>query len=79
MAFLRRFGILILGILLVAGGIAGFVALYPRPSFGWSAYAPLTNVTFTPQPNTGFLGLAVIGLILVAGWVGHRIGRRQAR
>jgi heme/copper-type cytochrome/quinol oxidase subunit 1 len=79
MTFVRRFGILILGIVFVATGIVGFVALFPQPSFGWSAYAPLTNVTFTPEVNTDFLGLSVIGLILVAGWVGHRIGRRSAR
>jgi heme/copper-type cytochrome/quinol oxidase subunit 1 len=79
MTFVRRFGLLILGIILVVAGVAGFVAFTPRPSFGWSAYAPLTGVTFRPEADTDFLGLAVVGLILVAGWVGHRIGRRSAR
>jgi heme/copper-type cytochrome/quinol oxidase subunit 1 len=79
MTFVRRFGILVLGVLFVVVGVAGYVAFFPQPSFGWSAYAPLTNVTFTPQANTGFLGLAVIGLVLVAGWVGHRIGRHRVR
>jgi heme/copper-type cytochrome/quinol oxidase subunit 1 len=79
MNFVRAFGILILGVILVAVGIVGYVAFIPGPSFGWSAYAPLTNVTFTPYPNLWFLAVAVIGLILAAGWIGHRMGRRQAR
>jgi hypothetical protein len=77
-SFVRRFGILFLGILLAGAGIWGYVAWLPQPSFGWTAYAPRTGATFDPQPNTYFLGLAVVGLVLVAGWVGHRIGRRVA-
>jgi heme/copper-type cytochrome/quinol oxidase subunit 1 len=78
MSFLRRFGVLILGIVFVVVGVVGYVTLFPPPSFGWTAYAPLTGETFTPNPNTFdyFGGLAVAGLVLVAGWSGHRIGRR---
>jgi heme/copper-type cytochrome/quinol oxidase subunit 1 len=81
MSFLRRFGILILGTLFVIGGVVGYVALFPQPSFGWTAYAPLTGETFTPHPYTfDYLGgLALVGLVLVAGWVGHWIGRRGRR
>jgi heme/copper-type cytochrome/quinol oxidase subunit 1 len=79
MSFIRRFGILILGVGLLVVGTGGFLTWFPRPSFGWSAYAPLTGVTFLPQPNVFdyFLGLAVLGLVLIAGWVGHRIGSRR--
>jgi hypothetical protein len=78
MSFVRRFGILILGIIFVVVGVGGYVVLFPQPSFGWTAYAPLTGTTYVPHPNTFdyFGGLAVVGLVLVAGWVGHRIGRR---
>jgi heme/copper-type cytochrome/quinol oxidase subunit 1 len=81
MTFVRRFGILILGILFVVVGVWGDFTLYPQPSFGWSAYAPLSAVTYLPQPNIldYFLGLGVVGLVLIAAWVGHRIGRRAAR
>jgi heme/copper-type cytochrome/quinol oxidase subunit 1 len=78
MSFVRRFGILLLGFVFVVAGVGGFIAWFPQPSFGWTAYAPQTGVTFDPQPNTYFLGFAVVGLVLVAGWVGHRIGRRAA-
>jgi heme/copper-type cytochrome/quinol oxidase subunit 1 len=80
MSFVRRFGILILGIVFVVAGVGGLIAWLPRPSFGWIAYAPLTQTTFLPQPNVFdySLGLAVVGLVLVAGWVGHLIGRRRA-
>lgn len=77
----RRFGILILGIVLVVVGAVGYVALFPQPSFGWTAYAPLTNTTFEPRPETFdyFGDLAVVGLLLIAGWIGFRLGRRAPR
>lgn len=81
MTFVRRFGILILGSLFLAGGAIGYAAFFPRPSFGWTAYAPLTHETFVPHSNTYdyFLGPVALGLVLVAGWVGHRIGSRTRR
>ena len=93
MTFVRRFGILILGIVLAVAGIVlelltaqtinipftTFLGARP-PSFGWTAYAPLTNETFVP-PSPQLPGILAIlslgaGLILVAGWVGFRLGRR---
>jgi heme/copper-type cytochrome/quinol oxidase subunit 1 len=81
-AVVRRFGVLAVGI---AAIVAGMVVYQFRPtpvaSFGWVAYAPLSDSTFVP-----FLGSAVwaagllvlIGFVLVAGWVGFAFGRRRA-
>ena len=48
--------------------------------FGWFAYAPLADTAFVPPFMTWefVVGavIAAIGLALVAGWVGYRIGRR---
>lgn len=95
MTFLRRFGILILGaLLLVAGVIVGIsnaqtvnipftTFLGNRPvSFGWTAYAPLSSTTFVP-PSPQFPGIiaiacVVLGLVLIAGWVGFRLGRQTS-
>jgi heme/copper-type cytochrome/quinol oxidase subunit 1 len=81
MPVIRRFGVLLAGILFLAVGVAGYAVSVPQPSFGWTAYAPLTGTTFTPHPTTFdyFLALAVVGLVLIAGWVGHRIGSRALR
>ncbi|WP_245953702.1 hypothetical protein [Arthrobacter silvisoli] len=51
---------------------------------GWFAYAPLANETFSP-PGFTFIGpmtqaglvSAVVGLLLLAFWAGHRVGRRR--
>lgn len=72
-------------VLLVLG--AGLTVLgYRDRSFGWFAYAPLSEQTYGSA--TGLLvvgreeavGLAVlvVGLVLAAGCVGARIGRRSA-
>ncbi len=78
---MRRFGILALGAILVIAGVAIYVVAFPRPSFGWSAYAPLTATTFLPTPFPNLIDYAmamiVIGLVLVAGWVGFRLGARR--
>lgn len=81
MSILRRFGILILGIALLVIGVVFYAVALPQPSFGWTAYAPLTGTTFvpTPSPNLPHYALGVIGagLVLVAGWVGFRLGHRR--
>ena len=93
MNILRRFGIVVTGLVLVVGGLAVGITstgtidvpftqvLGAQPgSFGWNAYAPLTKTTFVPYgPNpTDLLAFAAfaVGLILIAGWVGFRLGRR---
>lgn len=78
MLFLRRFWLLMLGVLLFVSGVVA-VATFPWPvaTFGWTAYAPLTSSTFTPSwaPYAGILQLGV-GAVLIAGWIGFQLGRR---
>jgi heme/copper-type cytochrome/quinol oxidase subunit 1 len=52
-------------------------------SFGWFAYAPLSNETFSgsgmafvTQGTQVGLAVAVVGLLVLAFWAGHTIGRR---
>ncbi|MEE2570503.1 hypothetical protein V1638_14030 [Pseudarthrobacter sp. J64] len=52
-------------------------------SFGWFAYAPLSNqvfigdgVAFVSQGTQIGLAVAVVGLLILAFWAGYRIGRR---
>lgn len=77
---LRRYGILTLGVI---GMIAGAILLTRAPvaTFGWTAYAPLSSTAFVPPfvTPTLYLGVAflVIGLALVAGWIGFSLGRRR--
>ncbi len=51
-------------------------------SFGWFAYAPLSNqpfpgngIAFVTQGTQIGLAVAVIGLLVLAFWAGYRIGR----
>jgi heme/copper-type cytochrome/quinol oxidase subunit 1 len=76
------------GYLLAAVGavllVIGIVIVTTQPvGFGWTAYAPLTDVTFTPPFPTPAMwiggALAAAGLALLAGWVGFRLGRRARR
>ena len=55
-------------------------------SFGWFAYAPLSNdtfsgsgLTFVTQGTQIGLGIAVLGLLILAFWAGYRSGRRTGR
>jgi heme/copper-type cytochrome/quinol oxidase subunit 1 len=87
MTVVRRFGIPILGVIFaVAGAIVGLVRLLnPDPvSFGWTAYAPLSSEVYSPSiwdavwlSVSGEIALAV-GLVLIAGWIGCRLGRRPS-
>lgn len=79
MALLRKYGLVVLGVVLSA---VGAVLLLTQPvSFGWTAYAPLSSATFVPPgPTPGMIAglvLLVVGLMVVAGWVGFRIGRNR--
>jgi heme/copper-type cytochrome/quinol oxidase subunit 1 len=74
------------GYLLAAVGavllVIGIVVVTTQPvGFGWTAYAPLTDVTFTPPFPTPAMwiggALAAVGLALLAGWVGFRLGQRS--
>ena len=68
----------------VAVGIGLLVWSAAHPvSYGWFAYAPLSDTVFTPQ--TGFwasrwgIGACGLGALVFAFWVGFLVGRRRAR
>jgi len=79
MSFVKRYWFPAVGVAVL---LTGTMILHTTPtSFGWFAYAPLSDTAYVPpfvQPQT-VAGLAVIalGLVLVAGWVGFVIGRRD--
>lgn len=78
MALVKKYGLVVGAVVLF---VAGLVLVMTTPlSFGWSAYAPLSDVTFSPFSPGLIVGwvLVVIGLVLAAGWVGFRLGRRRA-
>jgi heme/copper-type cytochrome/quinol oxidase subunit 1 len=62
--------------------IAGIVLWFrTSASFGWFAYAPLSDQTFvaaTPGPGWLSLALAIVGTALLAGWTGLLLGRRRS-
>lgn len=83
------------GSVLVVAGAAALVAVgsflvyrAQSASFGWFAYAPLSNEVYDPAPTfspgivlldgAGQLGaaLVVLAVALLAGLVGFRLGRR---
>lgn len=75
---LRSYVIGALGAVLL---VIGIVVVTTQPvGFGWTAYAPLTDVTFSPPFPTPAMLLggivAGLGLALLAGWIGYRLGRR---
>jgi heme/copper-type cytochrome/quinol oxidase subunit 1 len=81
----RRNGVvLVAAALLVVGAVVFLLAPTTVPVYGWTAYAPLSpGVDFlrtsylTPQHIVG-AALVVLGLVLMAGAVGFRLGRRRA-
>ena len=83
MTALRNYVVGALGAALL---LIGIVVVATQPvGFGWTAYAPLSNpdmVISPPFPTPAmWLGgaLAAVGLALLAGWVGFRLGRRGPR
>lgn len=51
----------------------------PSREFGWFAYAPLPAAVLLPGPTAGEIfgiGLASLGLVLIAGSLGYLRGRR---
>ena len=82
-ALVKRWWVLAIGVALV---ISGMVIAGSQPvSFGWFAYAPLSNSTYMPAFSpvvampTEAAALLAIGAVLVAAWVGFRLGRRAPR
>jgi heme/copper-type cytochrome/quinol oxidase subunit 1 len=68
-------GAVVIGAVLVAVGV--WQSLTWDFSFGWFAYAPLSDTTFTPTIPNYWLPPALIGLgtLLVGLGVGFRLGR----
>ncbi|SER30369.1 hypothetical protein [Arthrobacter sp. OV608] len=64
----------------------GLIAFLNRDYVGWFAYAPLSSTPFSAngaalitQGTQIGVAIAVVGLLLLAFWAGHRIGRRSPR
>jgi len=73
--------------LVVGACLIAFAALpEPESSFGWTAYAPLSNTVYSPAgahvlstaEMVGF-GLMAAGLIGLAFWGGCAVGREHPR
>lgn len=77
-----------IGILALLGIIAGVLTLLfsqtTTQSFGWFAYAPLSDEVFLPGMkiigDTQILGLILLaaGLICAAFWAGFKVGKRSS-
>jgi hypothetical protein len=83
MTFVRRFGILILGLVLLVFGLSQVVAEMigsPGPSFEWTAYAPMTSTTFGFGPGVSIFWrvATLVGAALAAVWLGFRWNGRSA-
>ena len=76
---------IIAGVVALAGAVVLVVGLLTPVAFGWFAYQPLANATFTPGgagvflSRTAISGLIVlaIGLIALAFLAGRRAGARR--
>ncbi|OFI37508.1 hypothetical protein BIU82_08545 [Arthrobacter sp. SW1] len=75
--------LLLLGLAVVSGGlVTAQIGRSERFSFGWFAYAPLSNETFSsqsllilgPVTKAGYL-IAAVGLLVLAFWAGRRLRR----
>ena len=66
-------------------GVVVLVVASARPvSFGWFAYAPLSDTTFTADgvhvfSTESLVGavVLVVGLLVLAAWLGYRRGARR--
>ena len=80
-----HFGLVAVGIVAVAVGVALFLLPVAPPTIGWFAYQPLSETTFVPpgtlltplQPSAIVIG--VLGMLLLAFAAGWAFGRREAR
>jgi hypothetical protein len=82
MLFLRRFGILALGVTLLVFGavqVASDFVLESSFTIGLTSYAPLPAVILRPMPSSSSFGAlaALAGVVLVAGWIGFRRGLKS--
>lgn len=74
--------LIIAGIIAVAGAIIVVLALLTPVSFGWFAYAPLSDAVFLPSvialPAWTLVGVVhfIAGLVTISYLIGKRRGRR---
>jgi hypothetical protein len=92
--FVRRWGVLALGVAIFLFGLTVFVT-HTTIIYEWTAYDPLSARAFLPGAPTSHseIGAApeaanlrrasfsgqvsiTVGLTLVAGWIGFKVGRR---
>ncbi len=81
----RRNGVTVVaGAVFVAGVVVFLLAPTTVPVYGWTAFTPLSpgndflrTSYLTPQHLIG-AAIAAFGLIVLAGAVGFRLGRRRA-
>ncbi|MFD1717640.1 hypothetical protein [Georgenia deserti] len=76
----------LLGLLGAAIFVAGLVlALVTPASAGWTAYTPLSGASFSSgvmvmdRTDLWAMAASALGLAVLAGTVGYRLGRRRAR
>jgi hypothetical protein len=82
MAFVRGYWALIVGILLL---VIGFMTIFVSATFptgealvGTPTTGGLVSTTFSPAPGIALQVIGIFGgIILIAGWVGYRIGRHR--
>jgi len=82
---LKRFLPVILAALLLIAGVGVMMVSHQAMSFGWFAYAPLSQQTYFPGAGMIILapgelwgmGMVVAGLIMLAFWSGYRTARRN--
>jgi heme/copper-type cytochrome/quinol oxidase subunit 1 len=75
--------VLVVGLVLVAVG-ASVLAFVPTTQFGWFAYAPLSDTTYTPGVVLGTAQLwgaaaGAVGLAAASGAAGYLAGRAAGR
>ena len=84
-AAVRRYGVLAFGIVAIVVGVLVYQFRPSVASFGWTAYAPLSDTVFVPPflymtPSlVGAALLILLGAVLIAGWIGFAVGRRRPR
>lgn len=69
----RRAVLVAAAVAILVGGVLLIVALTAQTSYGWFAYAPLSDTVFTPGPGGSALpsaGLIALGVVIGAFWAG---------
>ncbi len=80
----RTYGVLAVGVAAVISGVLVF-QFRPSATFGWTAYAPLSHTVVVPAVPYLTLSLVaaallvLVGLGLIAGWIGFAAGRHRRK